>query len=642
MMASCDSPQQKSIRELGKAGIEPSGKSLTEAVARRDAKVVGWLLDAGVHTEHRDADNRTPLRVTVDQGSVEMAIQLIDHKANVNSETPDKTTVLGAAVERGQAVIVERLLAAGARADGVMSDGEKILPWSIREGRLTFVRAMMKAGADPHMRDNEGNPLLQVAIKHGHRDLAESLMEFGADPGAVSPSGVGTLELAIRQGWYDWIPRLAQAGADPNTPCFEGRTPLEHALRNRDFTLLSCMLQAGADANQPSRITGQSSLESVIMNGEPRVLEIFLQHGSKPDHGNWEPWLWQAYAHGNRPIAQLLLTHGAHGNSRNAQGQLLVEAAANARDGDFVKLLLDYGCPVGQALDRAVASGELDMVKLLVSCGARYDTPTPPSAEAPLAIAVRCGHDDVAVFLLEKGGDANVHLSEDQPLFLMAIATGCPRTVDILLKRGANPNMAFNLPVSDAFLNLVRPGVIRWVLKNDKNVTPLMVAVDSGVVETARQLLRAGAKTETWTRRSQLWPINFASRRNDVAMMRLILGKDPIKETRQIIIRLSEQKACLYDASGTELFTTSVSTGKKGYGTPTGEYVITNKHRDWTSTLYHASMPFFQRLNCSDFGLHQGVVPGYPASHGCIRVPAGNAAKLFAMTEAGDRVRIIP
>ena len=53
-------------------------------------------------------------------------------------------------------------------------------------------------------------------------------------------------------------------------------------------------------------------------------------------------------------------------------------------------------------------------------------------------------------------------------------------------------------------------------------------------------------------------------------------------------------------------------------------------------------MPYFQRLSCGDFGLHAGVVPGYPASHGCIRVPAGNAAKLFAMTQAGDRVMIVP
>jgi lipoprotein-anchoring transpeptidase ErfK/SrfK len=53
-------------------------------------------------------------------------------------------------------------------------------------------------------------------------------------------------------------------------------------------------------------------------------------------------------------------------------------------------------------------------------------------------------------------------------------------------------------------------------------------------------------------------------------------------------------------------------------------------------------MPFFQRLSGSDFGLHQGNLPGYPASHGCIRLPAKNAAKLFSMTSEGDRVRIVP
>ena len=98
----------------------------------------------------------------------------------------------------------------------------------------------------------------------------------------------------------------------------------------------------------------------------------------------------------------------------------------------------------------------------------------------------------------------------------------------------------------------------------------------------------------------------------------------------------------MFDADGNEIFATKVSTGRKGFATPTGDFVITNKHRAWTSTIYHASMPYFQRLSCSDFGLHEGNVPGYPASHGCIRVPAGNAAKLFTMTQAGDRVRIVP
>ena len=125
-------------------------------------------------------------------------------------------------------------------------------------------------------------------------------------------------------------------------------------------------------------------------------------------------------------------------------------------------------------------------------------------------------------------------------------------------------------------------------------------------------------------------------------MMRLFLGRDPFNEERYIEVRLSEQRARMYDAQGNEIFSTQVSTGRSGYTTPTGEYVITNKHREWTSTLYHASMPYFQRLSCGNFGLHQGYVPGVPASHGCIRVPAGKAAQLFSLTQTGDRVRILP
>ena len=84
-----------------------------------------------------------------------------------------------------------------------------------------------------------------------------------------------------------------------------------------------------------------------------------------------------------------------------------------------------------------------------------------------------------------------------------------------------------------------------------------------------------------------------------------------------------------------------VSTGKKGYSTPSGEYVITNKHRHWTSTLYDASMPYFMRLNCGAFGLHQSdSVPSYPASHGCIRMPWKEVKAWFSICEVGDRVTI--
>jgi lipoprotein-anchoring transpeptidase ErfK/SrfK len=69
---------------------------------------------------------------------------------------------------------------------------------------------------------------------------------------------------------------------------------------------------------------------------------------------------------------------------------------------------------------------------------------------------------------------------------------------------------------------------------------------------------------------------------------------------------------------------------------------VTHKYRHWKSTLYEdAPMPYFMRLSCRDFGLHAGVLPGYPASHGCIRLPEAKAAAFFAKVDVGTLVEIV-
>ena len=125
-------------------------------------------------------------------------------------------------------------------------------------------------------------------------------------------------------------------------------------------------------------------------------------------------------------------------------------------------------------------------------------------------------------------------------------------------------------------------------------------------------------------------------------MMQLLLGRDPdpAKQRRRILVSLADQAAALY-VDGEVRLTTRVSTGRPGYETPPGKYVITNKYREWTSTLYDAPMPYFLRLNAGDIGLHEGVVPRQPASHGCIRVPRGTARRLFASAEVGDPVTVV-
>ena len=81
----------------------------------------------------------------------------------------------------------------------------------------------------------------------------------------------------------------------------------------------------------------------------------------------------------------------------------------------------------------------------------------------------------------------------------------------------------------------------------------------------------------------------------------------------------------------------------KGHPTPMGVFSIIQKHKLHHSNIYSgAPMPFMQRITWSGIAMHAGVLPGYPASHGCIRMPMAFAAKMWNWTKMGARVVVTP
>jgi hypothetical protein len=107
-----------------------------------------------------------------------------------------------------------------------------------------------------------------------------------------------------------------------------------------------------------------------------------------------------------------------------------------------------------------------------------------------------------------------------------------------------------------------------------------------------------------------------------------------------MVISLDEQLAYVY-RNGLRIGTSTVSTGKKGKETPTGVFTILQKHKEHKSTLYDdAPMPFMQRLTWDGIALHAGNLPGYPASHVCVRLPYEFARRLFDVTNFGMTVVI--
>lgn len=102
-----------------------------------------------------------------------------------------------------------------------------------------------------------------------------------------------------------------------------------------------------------------------------------------------------------------------------------------------------------------------------------------------------------------------------------------------------------------------------------------------------------------------------------------------------LVVSLIEQRAYLY-RNGVRIVVTTVSSGKPGNETPAGGYTILSKHKEHYSNLYdNAPMPFMHRLIWSGLALHAGTIPGYPASHGCIRQPEEFARRLFEVSTLG-------
>ncbi|MGJ8633341.1 MAG: ankyrin repeat domain-containing protein [Luteolibacter sp.] len=643
LLASCDSPEKSAMRQLSRAGIQPSGRALVEAVSADDQRTLDWLLAVKVHTEQRDERGFTPLRIAVENESPLTVIKLLEANADPNSSNPDGVDILGAAIAIGDSPMVEKLIEAGASPAGSMPDGEKILPWCIRNGRLAFVRSMLKAGADPHTADAEGVSLLHIAINSGHQDLVTTLIEEGADPGAIDPAGRGTLALALKNGWKGILPTLAAAGADPNLPTRDGRTLLEKAISEKDIEFIPQLMAIGADPLcHPGSPDGLTPLETAIASGDPAVLRAILRPGEMLDGPEWEPALRLAFHTDNLALARMLLKKGTREKRPGSSGLFLTEIATLSKKTGWLDLLLDYGHEPGKSVFYAACTSDHLTTKYLLKRGAKADFTLVPGMETALSVALRAGNDRLAALLLRHGAKANLFLPEKQKPLHFAIVTKNPETVRELLAAGADPNAPAVRPVSRDFLDHVPSKDMKWYLQRDRNITPLMLAANSGELASAKHLLDAGAKKNTYTRVNYTWPINFASRRSDVPMMRLLLGQNPETTERHIILTLSEQRARVYDATGKEIYSTKVSSGKRGYRTRQGEFVITDKHRHHTSSIYNSSMPYFQRLSCSDFGFHYGYVPGYPASHGCIRVPMASAKKLFYMTQVGDRVTIKP
>lgn len=105
-----------------------------------------------------------------------------------------------------------------------------------------------------------------------------------------------------------------------------------------------------------------------------------------------------------------------------------------------------------------------------------------------------------------------------------------------------------------------------------------------------------------------------------------------------LVVSIKKQRVRVFDVNG-EIASSRISSGKPGHDTPQGVFAILEKNVYHTSNIYSgASMPYQERITWSGIAFHAGDVPGYRASHGCIRLPYSFARKLYGLTKIGNRV----
>lgn len=205
-----------------------------------------------------------------------------------------------------------------------------------------------------------------------------------------------------------------------------------------------------------------------------------------------------------------------------------------------------------------------------------------------------------------------------------------------LIADGVNPNDPIPLPIDAAVADLFRPTTLNYFLMNGRGLTPLMVAATLGHQEVAVILLQAGADKNATIKSHGTTALWLAGYMGHTDMTKLLLGVEPGSEAdrMRIEIDLEAQTAqLLVDGEAEKIM--PISSGRRGYATPKGEFVVTDKHRHWRSTIYKVPMPFYLRLSCRAFGMHAGSLPGHPASHGCIRLGKKDAQNLFERVPPG-------
>jgi uncharacterized protein len=437
------------ILGLGLAGpaVAAEHTTLADAVERRDQAGVRALLQKGVDVNASQVDGTTALHWAAYNEDAETVALLLRARANVNAVNRYGVPPLALACTNGSAAIVKLLLEAGADANTTMKGGETVLMLAARSGNAEAVKALLARGAKHDARERHGQTALMWAAAEGNTAVVRALVEAGADIKATLDSGFTPFFLAVREGRLDTVRAFLAAGIDVNAtvprpenaprstagsyirPVDRGTSPLLLAVQNGHFELAIALVDAGADPNDVR--SGFTALHTISWVRKPDSSD------------NSDP----APAAGAGRLTSLefvreIVKRGANVNFRLAKG-------APKQPNTSSRIESDGATPILFAADRS----DVPLMRLLVELGAdpllpNLNNTTPLMAASGLGTTEpleEAGEEKEALeavnMLLDLGADINAVNNDGDTAMHGAAYNIYPRVVELLAKRGADPQI---------------------------------------------------------------------------------------------------------------------------------------------------------------------------------------------------------
>jgi ankyrin repeat protein len=336
------------------------------------------------------------------------------------------------------------------------------------------------------------------SAKSGDRNaVLRQLLDESVDVNATMPDGTTALHWAVLHDDVELATRLLESGASPDTSNEYGVSPLYLACTNRSSAMVQALLQAGVKVNT-TLLSGESVLMNCARTGAAEAVKLLLDAGADRNHAepvSGQTALMWAAAAGHADIVKLLLASGADLHARTRHGIPTIPGTCRVCDwkvstGDFTPLLF------------AAQSGDIETAKTLLDAGADPDESTALHGNS-LVIASAGGHEELALYLIERGAD--IHSADENGITALHHAVGAglsllngviydnvyrlrPRNLyrlaEVLLQAGADPNVQIREE------QLLGPDGYPFTMVG---ATPLLLATAAADIRMMQILLQAGA-----------------------------------------------------------------------------------------------------------------------------------------------------